>query len=292
MDRMTKRTWLRLLATILVLVTTVVVFVRYFAQHPEVRHQLDDTSPGLLLGLVVLYILYIGSIAAINSGTVRLCRIKLSASQNVLLSMYSGVINFFGPLQSGPAFRGFYLKKMHGIKLRDYTVATFVYYLFYAAISGLFLLSGVLGWWLVPLSVMAILILWRGLHAHNPVAQRFKLLDLSVWYVVALATLVQACIQVVIYYLELRSIGPGVHLSQAVIYTGAANFALFVSITPGAIGFRESFLLFSQNLHHIQPEAIVVASTLDRAAYVIVLLLAAAYIFGSHANRQFRPVKN
>ena len=54
-------------------------------------------------------------------------------------------------------------------------------------------------------------------------------------------------------------------------YTGAANFALFVSLTPGAIGIRESFLFFSQRLNHITNAAIVGANVLDRTVYVIFL---------------------
>jgi len=73
-----------------------------------------------------------------------------------------------------------------------------------------------------------------------------------------------------------------------VIYTGAANFALFVSITPGAIGFRESFLLFSQHLHHIDSSTIVAANLIDRSVYIVLLLLLAAGIFGTHAQRRFK----
>jgi uncharacterized membrane protein YbhN (UPF0104 family) len=70
------------------------------------------------------------------------------------------------------------------------------------------------------------------------------------------------------------------------VYTGAANLALFVSLTPGAIGFRESFLVFSQHLHHISNSTIVAANILDRAMYLVLLLILALIIFGTHARRQ------
>jgi uncharacterized membrane protein YbhN (UPF0104 family) len=104
----------------------------------------------------------------------------------------------------------------------------------------------------------------------------------------ALATAAQIAAVSLIYFLELRNVAPGTHFSQAIIYTGAANLALFVSLTPGAIGFRESFLLFSQNLHHVSGSTIVAASILDRAVYVLVLAGLAAYIFGSHAARRLK----
>jgi uncharacterized membrane protein YbhN (UPF0104 family) len=92
----------------------------------------------------------------------------------------------------------------------------------------------------------------------------------------------------VIYFVELRAFAPYVRIGEALSYTGAANFALFVSITPGAIGFRESFLLFSQKLHHMTNTTIAAASVLDRSVYVSLLLVMAIAIFGLHANKRFK----
>src|SRR6185312_11421412 len=105
------------------------------------------------------------------------------------------------------------------------------------------------------------------------------------------ATLIQISFVAVIYYSELRSVAPGTTFGQAVIYTGAANLALYVSLTPGAIGFRESFLLFSRHLHHISSTTIVAASILDRAVYVVFLLGLAVFVFGTHVNRRLKAVK-
>lgn len=286
---MSLRTMWRPLAVIIIVTSTVLVFVRYFANHPEIRSQLSNTSPALLALLFGLYILFIGSLAAINSATLRLCGTHLNNRESVLLTAYSSVINFFGPLQSGPAFRAAYLKKRHGTALKKYGAATIMYYLFYAFFSGLFLLSGILGWYLCILGTLAVIVAVVAYRSPANAAQRLRSLDLSNWYYLALATLLQISLQAAIYYVELRSIVPGVHAGQAIVYTGAANFALFVSITPGAIGFRESFLLFSQHLHHISSSAIVVATTVDRAAYILVLLGMAVVIFGTHAQKKLKP---
>ena len=122
----------------------------------------------------------------------------------------------------------------------------------------------------------------------SPVSQKLKGLDLKNWYYLAAATALQVGLVAVIYYVELHNLDPSIGISRALIYTGAANLALFVSLTPGAIGFRESFLLFSQNLHHITTATIVAANILDRAIYITLLLLLAVFIFGSHANQRLR----
>jgi uncharacterized membrane protein YbhN (UPF0104 family) len=278
---------IRAVGAIGIVVATVIVFIDYFATHPSVRHQLHQTSLATLALLLILYLGTVVALALINASTLRLCQISLGSSENLLLTAYTAVINFFGPLQSGPAFRAVYLKQKHKINLKNYALATFVYYFFYAAFSGLFLLSGLLKWWLLALIVIGFGIM-VGLRRNPWLRPRLSKLDLHGWYYLALATLLQVSLVAAIYYTELRSVAPGVHLSQAIVYTGAANFALFVSITPGAIGFRESFLVFSRHLHHIGNATIVAANILDRAVYIVLLLAMAVFIFATHARRRLR----
>lgn len=288
MVNMFQRTPWRPIAALIILLATFVLFIDYVSTHPSVREQLRDTSPLLIASLLGLYALFVGSLALVNTATLKLCKKTLSASETVLLTMYSSVINFFGPLQSGPAFRAIYLKQKHGVKFRDYTGASFVYYFFYALFSGLFLLSGLLGWWLVAAIFFILVSLAALKRLNHRWPRRLSHLAGSRWYLLALASLLQVSVLAIIYYVELRAVSPGINFSQALAYTGAANFALFVALTPGAIGFRESFLLFSQSIHNVDTPTIIAANLIDRAVYVVLLVLIAVFIFGSHANRRFR----
>ncbi len=277
----------RSLAALSVLTATIAVFAHYISHHPEVRHQLGDTPIGLLVAILALNILGILALAGVTNATIRLCKATLTKSESILLTAYSSVINFFGPLQSGPAFRAVYLKRKHGVNYKNYGTATLVYYFAYGLISGLFLLSGVFKWWTFALIALIPLLIW-GLNRHPRISKSFSQLDLHNWYYLAFATFMQVAIVTVIYYLELRYVAPGTSLDQAIVYAGAANLALFVSFTPGAIGFRESFLLFSQNLHHIDSATIVTANVIDRGVYVVLLLLLSVFIFGTHASRRLK----
>lgn len=281
------RRFLKPLVSLLVIMGTIVAFVYYFVQHPEVRHQLGQVPPGLLVLLLALYLLTTVALTFNTYATLRLCRLKLPPGENFLVTAYTAVVNFFGPLQSGPAFRAVYLKKRHNLNLKDYAVASLLYFFFYGLFSGLFLLSGLLKWWLVLLLAVGLLVAWA-LSKTAFIAAKLAKLDLGGWYVLALAALAQVAVISVIYYAELHSVAPTTSFSQAIVYTGAANLALFVSITPAAIGFRESFLLFSQHLHHVPPHTIIAANILDRAVYVLFLLVLAAIIFGSHASRRLK----
>lgn len=283
---MKSRSW-RPYASLAILLFTVGFFIYYFVSHPIVRAELQRASPLTLGLLLILYFGTVGALALINYVTLRLCKIHLGTPESLLLTAYSSIVNFFGPLQSGPAFRAVYVKKKYGLNLKNYTVATFVYYFFYALFSGLFLLSGILkGWIVLLLSAAALFAVFA--RRNTRVQARLEALDLHGWYMLAFATFLQVGLVSLIYYAELRSIAPGTAFSQAIIYTGAANLALFVSLTPGAIGFREAFLLFSQRLHHISANTIVAANIIDRTMYIVLLITMAIGIFGTHAQQHLR----
>src|SRR6185312_4001444 len=141
-----KRSIWRPLIAAAILIVTVVAFVIYFVKHPEVRHQLAQTSPAVLVSLVCLDLIGIVALAFVTIATLRLCKAKLRLHESLLLTMYAAIVNFFGPLQSGPAFRAVYLKKKHNVSLKNYGVATLVYYCFYGGISVALLLSSTLKW--------------------------------------------------------------------------------------------------------------------------------------------------
>lgn len=277
------RKYLKPVAVVVILLVTVLFFIHYFATNSAVRHQLSHLS---FLEILLLLALYSGTIVAltlVNTSTLRLCDIKGSKKDGILLSSYAAVVNFFGPLQSGPAVRAVYLKKKYSLNLKKYTLATICYYFFWALFSGLFLLSGVLGWWLVPLTALGLIALYF-VSRHSKIKPKLAELDLKAWYLLALATLLQIVLVSLIYFSELHTVSRGTTYHQALIYTGAANFALFVSITPGAIGFREAFLVFSKHLHHISTSTIVAANIIDRSVYIIFLILLAILITATHAS--------
>jgi uncharacterized membrane protein YbhN (UPF0104 family) len=287
---MKRVTW-KQIAAATVLIFTAAAFIYYFVNHPEVGKLLGGIPPLTLGILLLLYIATVGALILVFTATLRLCKLHIKSDEIAILTAYSSVINFFGPLQSGPAFRAVYLFKKYKLNLKSYAMATLVYYFFFGFFSGLFLISGWLGWWTLGLfaigaggTYLAVGSRW--------IAPRLRNLDLRGWYYLAAATLIQVSLMAVIYTVELRAISPGIGVGQAIVYTGAANLALFVSLTPGAIGFREAFLLFSQQLHNISPAVIVATNILDRALYITLMLLLAVFIFGSQANKRFKAGSN
>ena len=105
------------------------------------------------------------------------------------------------------------------------------------------------------------------------------------------ATICQLLCVTIIYFVELRAVHTGASFQQSLTYGGAANFALFVSLTPGAIGFREAFLTFSEKLHHISTANIVAANIIDRAVFVAFLGILFLIILAMHANTRFGKIR-
>lgn len=275
------------LAAIIVLLLTAGSFVYYILRHPTAWHQLGQVGAGTILLLLVLYGLTIAALVFTLEGTLELCATRLNKRENLLLTIYTAIVNFFGPLQSGPGFRAVYLKRRHGTKLKNYTLATLLYYGFFAGFSGLFLLSGLLPpRWLAVIGLGGAVLILLGLSVNAPGLRRLKRLELQGAFKLALATLAQVSLVAVIYFVELTAINGNISFRQAVSYTGAANFALFVSLTPGAIGFRESFLLFSRGIHHVSSGDIVSASLLDRGVYVIFLGILFLFVLVTHARKR------
>lgn len=280
---------------IALIAVTVVLFAYLFAKHPEYRHTLASTNPWLLLLIGLLYAILILCYNWVYAATLRLCGEQLGSRENILLTCYSTIVNFFGPLQSGPGVRAAYVKQKRQVKIRDYTLATFVYYSMYAVVSALFILVGSGRHW--PLALGLAFAVTAGCSAILYVAHKrlAKPGQKSAFHVtpgllttLLIATVCQLSLVALIYYVELRAVHTGASLMQAVVYGGAANFSLFVSLTPGAIGFREAFLEFSRQLHHIPTAGILAASVIDRSVYVAFLGLLFLLTVGMHLGDRFQ----
>lgn len=279
---------LKFVLALVLLVATVLVFVRYVATHPAVLQKLKEINPALMVLLLVCYAVWFLALVWYLSVSVRMYGKNMTKQENVLLSAYSSLLNFFGPGQSGPAFRGLYLKKRHGLALKKFIFTTLLYYGFYAVLSALLLCAGSRPWWQTVLAVVAAgaisyVVVRR--YARRAKVQQEPGVNFRNLALLFTATALQVGMQAVIFYIELRDVSTNVSIAQALTYTGAANFALFVSITPAAIGIREAFLVFSQNLHHIGNTVIIAANVIDRAMYLLLLGILFILVLMLHAKK-------
>jgi uncharacterized membrane protein YbhN (UPF0104 family) len=271
-----------------VLMVMLGLFGFYWRRHPGLINDIKNISPRVIIEVVLFYSIMLAVLVAIYDATLRLCQTRLPWREHTLLTMYSSIANFFGPLQSGPGVRSLYLKKRHNVKFSAYASASLIYYLFFGGWSGLFLITGIRPIWKIgvicALAIMLLVAMVFGFKRFNVIRRFVNTSYLTILARLALLTFVQVCLLVLIYFTELRSVNGHISLSQAITYTGAANFSLFVSLTPGALGFRESFLFFSQHLHHISGNNIIIANVIDRSAYLFFLALLMLAILAIHGT--------
>ena len=270
-----------------ILLLTIFVFARYLVLNPEVVRQLRQVNPLYIFLIMGLYLGIIFSLTIVNTISVRLCGKKIGKKESFNLTSTSSIANFFGPLQSGVGIRAVYFKTKLGIPIKQYGLASLYYYGMYAFLSGMFLLFGnpslrlplficLLGGLIA--TIFYIRYKTNQAHIKNPHITIELLLKLF------FTVLLQLSLITIIYFLQLQALGKSPDLSQVISYSGAANFSLFVAITPGAIGIREAFLVFSQNLHHINRDLVVAANILDRGIYVLFLGLLFIWLVSTHAQ--------
>lgn len=278
-----------------ILLLTIVIIGRFFVDHPAYWQQLGRVSPWVIVGVVLLNIPAMASLALAYDAMLQLCGKRIPLKENVLLTAYSSIVNFFGPLQSGPGVRAVYLKIRHNVRVRDFTLATLLYFALYATYSALFLVIGMRPWWQTVLLLLAVggfsvaVIRWfSGRASRKPEGlQQFRLRPQAIG-LLALGAFMQLSCIAGYYFVELHAVNPHIGLNQAISYSGAANFALFVSITPDAVGIREAFLVFSQSVHHVATKDIVNANIIDRGSYVIYLALLFLFTLSIHARDRLR----
>lgn len=275
-----------------VLLLTFAFVIHFFIANPQYLERLRHVPPQVVILVILLNVPAMAALMWAYDAMLRLCGNPIGVKENALLTAYSSIINFFGPLQSGPGVRAVYLKTRHKVRVRDYILATLIYYAFFASYSALFFLVGMRPWWQTLLAVAgaagfsALVIRWFIKKDRNKASgneSRFAIRPRALT-ALAIAVFLQLVFIAGYYYVELKAVNPGIHLGQAISYAGAANFALFVSLTPDAVGFREAFLVFSQQVHHVSTADIVNANIIDRGSYLLYLMLLFVFTLGIHAR--------
>jgi uncharacterized membrane protein YbhN (UPF0104 family) len=273
---------LRFALIVLIVGATLAVFIQYLIANPKVLSIVAGLHPAALTLLALAYCGTIVANAIVLSASLRLIGKRVGFTENLSLTGYSSIVNFFGPLQSGPGFRAAYLKQRHGVSLKKFLYTTLLFYAFFALINGLVIAVAIAvnlpSSFTVPVVSAGVILLaaaawlsYRFIPAVRTAIGMVKLRSPYFW-IVGLGALLLSLCTTAAYFLELIHVDVSIGFMQAVVYAAAANLALFVSLTPGAIGFRESFLLLSENLHQIPTDTVIAASIIDRAFYVVFLL--------------------
>lgn len=280
---------------ILVVIATSFAFFWFVRTHPEIAITLKRTP---VIAIVVIVFMYVGSIsclAFILHAMLQLYGKSLSYSEYFLLTSYSSLSNFFGMGQSGLGVRAAYLKTKYDFPVSHFLFGTYIYFAWLILFSGTMLIASWVPWWqtyayIAMTATFCALLIFLVARAKKallvPLDCKPRLVRMIL--MTGIGTALQITCLTAAYFTELVAGDAKVTLNQAISFTGAANFSLFVSITPGAIGIREAFLFISQSIHGVSAETIATASALDRGVYFVVLALLGLLVLFTHAGQRFR----
>src|SRR5688572_28231746 len=147
---------LRTFLAVLILAITAAAFIHYIQQHPETLRRLTDLSPIAIIVLLGLCSVTFFVYMLITRVSLRIYHKTMPLQEQFLFNSYSSLINFFGPGQSGPLFRGAYLKKRHNLSVKQFAFTLLLYLAFYAVISAMLLVVGSSPWWQTVLLMLAV----------------------------------------------------------------------------------------------------------------------------------------
>ena len=278
--RFIKSPRLRKNAGIAVLIFGIVLFVLYLRNNPDALQPLSELPILVIPLLLVIYMVFLFTNYLVTHVSVTHFVPDYPKKSSFMLSAYTALVNFFGPLQSGPGFRAIYLKQQVGLSIKKYTLIAFIYYLSFAAISLMMISIAVHP--LIPILVLIPLVF--GFFKLKSMVKSPAFL--STFAKIFVFTALQLMVLSIIYGIEIYAVGYEADVSQILAYTGSSNLALFVAITPGAIGIREWFILTAQGVHNIPTEIVLSASLLDRAMYL--LFLGVLFAISSYMNIKSR----
>ena len=104
----------------------------------------------------------------------------------------------------------------------------------------------------------------------------------SILYV-AIATILNILIGTVLSYSMFQLIGETVNLFKLAIYTIFSGFSILISFTPGNLGIKETFAIYSASTLGIALPLVLVVSIVERLASLLVsLLVSIVFIKKSH----------
>jgi uncharacterized protein (TIRG00374 family) len=292
------------LVKLFVLLVFLAVFVAYYFANRQDFSVLANVGVGLLVLILIGQIVVMVTNALLLSALCTGFEKNLSFKNSISLTIKSSIINFFGFLQGGVGYKAYYLKKKFKLQYSKFFLIFMANYLAIFSVSSLLALIGLiirkaeghsinfallLLFLIIELCIAGIMLFGHKLHfSKEGRLTRYINQSVTAWSSIAknkkvllklfLFSLLQCLSLSFIFYLELRAIGLSPSIASVLIYSGLANLALFLAITPGAIGFRESILIFSQTSLSIQTSDILASSLLDRAIYFLLLGIGALAI--------------
>lgn len=289
-----KVNYLQIIFTIFILAG----FVYFFYQNKEEVLALQIVQPLLIIPLILL----IGIFFAVNGYVMKLLllnfNVNLKFKEWFGLSVINTLVNYITPLRGGMLSNAIYLKKAHKFSYSDFLVqlsATYVIGFWINSLVGLIsvgLISYMDGTFHLPiflvflgafLSLTLVILLKPQIkETKSPFINRFITVinswskisgDKNLILKIGLLIVLNLFLIVGINWLEFAILGFNIEIYKLVLLSIFSSFSLLLSITPGSLGIKEIFSVYSGSLVAIPSVVVVTVSLLDRVVTFLLSLL-------------------
>ncbi|MEN6437830.1 MAG: lysylphosphatidylglycerol synthase transmembrane domain-containing protein [Syntrophobacter sp.] len=247
--------------------------------------------------------------------------IRLGFSEYFSISILTSFGNVFLPMKGGAGFKAVYLKSKYNYDYSYFVAGLAGNYLVCFNVTALTALAGMGLYWsgtgyfnipaaavFIGIAVAAFWVIFFPPRAFDWIPLRWARAQanqvLSGWntvrksgrtvaYLFILAS-TNVFISSVMCWLEFSAFGMRdaqglpIGIAQSAVFSAIGSLAVFIGLTPAALGVRESLLMFSSEILGISPAQALTASLLDRT--VSFLVLAMLFSFASiYIKKQLNP---
>lgn len=286
---------------------TVVLFASYFVLNIESFKLLLHIKPLYLIGSLACYVLLIISNGLFMKFVLLPFEKTISVRESLQVSLISSVGNFFAPAGAGLGFRAIYLKKRHDVSYGDYISILLGNYILVFLINGLGGLVAItqtgalhtregnlisiffFGLLVVSLLVCIASVPKRLLSLPNSLlSSAFRQLQKAhdgLWRILRKRQLLltlnaliifQFILSIIIAWLEMRALNLSISFSAITLFSVLGSLSIFINITPGNIGIKESVYLLTAGIIGLSGPQILSVSLIDRTILVAALMMLTA----------------
>jgi uncharacterized protein (TIRG00374 family) len=230
---------------------------------------------------------------------------KMKLMESIYVAILSAIGNFFGPLLGGTTIRALYLKKNHNLPYSYFTSTLAGYYLILFSVNNLLAIISLLlldsssyrnslllffSVWLVVLVGLMFARLpdrkkvtkidrgriakyfWNALYEVESGWHQLLRSPRSLPKMTSLA-LGGFFVTYATTFVEFKALDINISLAALGLYTVISISSMLISLTPGAIGIRESLLLLTSSAMGVSNAEILQVSIIDRGASFLVLFI-------------------
>jgi uncharacterized protein (TIRG00374 family) len=294
------------LAKIVPSVLFIGLFVYFYVSNPESLKLLSSFGVVFFVGAIAYQAIVLFITDLFTKTLIEKAGTRLGFIDGYFSAFLSSFGNYFLPLTGGAVLRGVYLKRQHGFSYKKFISISYGSYVISIGVSSLLGIFALLILYssqeifvtsllLVFISMLLVTVFLSSSFANklmnlvgsttkNTVIKKVArtLSDIHEGWLsivvskrlmtkLVLLTLANMALRLGFFYLTFNMLGTDVSLSSVFIFNTLITLSMYLTITPGSIGIRETLLLLYSSSLGLPPEAILAASLVDRASLMVSL---------------------